>query len=222
MLEWLEEVEEPHNIEEDVSGELHIRRLESTPAPHEMNEVCQLFAAASVITGIDVMSQFPTPNEVAKSLILTEIAPYYSDVKEIYYDGVLRRINVRGIKPSASKFIQDKLVQGIYPVVTDLYRSENFNHATGPREVKYYQVRKEAIHPLHTPETEKVGYFFRHTFFAETGSVFLSPTGWTLEDGLRESITIRTFYTFAQSLILVVDAQDNSVIGLDVYGSGVR
>ncbi|MFS0555106.1 hypothetical protein [Brevibacillus sp. 179-C9.3 HS] len=218
MFEWVEEVEEPQITCDNVSGELKIRRVESTLEPHEMSEVCQLFAAYSVITGMDAMSQFPTPNEVAKNLILTEIVPHYTDVKEIYYDGVLQRINVHGIEPSSRKIIQDKLFQGIYPVVTDLYRSKNLNLATSTREVKYYRVRKEAIRPLYTRETEKVGYFFQHTFFAESGSVFLAPTGWTFENELRESFAIRTFCVFARSLILVVDTQDNCVIGLDIYG----
>ncbi|MCU6795124.1 hypothetical protein OB236_23740 [Paenibacillus sp. WQ 127069] len=116
------------------------------------------------------------------------------------------------------KIIQEKLNKGIYPVVTDLYRNNNLNLATGKRDIKYYSVRNEAISPLITQETEKLEIFFQNTFFADTGSVFFSPTGWILEDKLRDSITLRTFSVFSRSIILVVDKKDNSVIGLDIYG----
>jgi hypothetical protein len=31
--------------------------------------------------------------------------------------------------------------------------------------------------------------------------------------------TIRTFITFAEKIVLVVDSKDNSVVGLDIYGN---
>ncbi|WP_219837657.1 hypothetical protein [Paenibacillus sp. R14(2021)] len=130
---------------------------------------------------------------------------------------MLQSINVIGLKPNSRKLIENKLSDGIYPVVTDLYRNADLNLATGRRKLKYFSVRKEAIIPLNTLETEKLGDFFHNPFFADTGSVFLAPTGWVLEEKLRESVTIRTFIVFARLLILVVDSSDNRIVGIDIY-----
>ena len=39
-----------------------------------------------------------------------------------------------------------------------------------------------------------------------------------LEDSLKESIIIRSFCTFANSIVLVVDESNQEVIYLDIYG----
>lgn len=217
MFEWLEEVEKPHSNKSSYNGFFKMKKLESSFEPSGISEVGQLFAAYSVIIGSDAMTQIPTPNETAINLVATEITPYYKDVKGIYYDGVLRSVNVMGLKPNSTKIIENNLIDGIYPVVTDLYRNADLNLATGRRSLKYFSVRREAIVPLNNRETEKLGHFFHNTYFAEKGSVFLSPTGWVLEEKLRESITIRTFIVFARVLILVVDTSDNRIVGFDIY-----
>lgn len=130
---------------------------------------------------------------------------------------MLRQINVKGLKPASKEMIINKLHDGIYPVVTDLYRSDDLNLATGRRRLKYFAIRQERIDPLHNRETEKLKDFFQSTYFADTGSVFLCPTGWLLEANLSESVAIRTFCAFANSTILVVDADDNRIVGLDIY-----
>jgi hypothetical protein len=217
MFDWLVEIEKPNTIEDCLDGALEIKRMGSQSDTHDMSDVCQLFTAYSVIIGSDALSQLPTPSEIALNLIVTEISPHYTDVKEVYKNGVLRSINVRGLKPHSRKIIEEKLIKGIYPVVTDLYRNNNLNLATGKRNVKYFSVRNEVMSPLNTQETEKLNYFFQNTFFADSGSVLLAPTGWVLEDKLKDSLTLRTFTVFAHSLILVVDTKDNNVIGLDIY-----
>jgi hypothetical protein len=67
------------------------------------------------------------------------------DVKEVHINGVLRSINVMGLKPHSRKIIVEKLIEGIYPVVTDLYRNNNLNLATGKRNVKYFSVRTSLL-----------------------------------------------------------------------------
>ncbi|WEG14514.1 hypothetical protein PU629_09210 [Pullulanibacillus sp. KACC 23026] len=46
----------------------------------------------------------------------------------------------------------------------------------------------------------------------------LQPTGWILDDTLKESITIRAFSPFAKQMVLVIDEQDKTVVGLDICG----
>ncbi|MCU6795125.1 hypothetical protein OB236_23745 [Paenibacillus sp. WQ 127069] len=67
MFEWLVEIEKPHTIEDSLNGALKITRMDSQSDSHDMNEVCQLFSAYSVIIGDNALSQLPTPNEVVKT-----------------------------------------------------------------------------------------------------------------------------------------------------------
>ncbi|KXY31477.1 hypothetical protein [Bacillus sp. FSL K6-0067] len=55
-------------------------------------------------------------------------------------------------------------------------------------------------------------------FFQKNSYISLLPTGWILEDSLKESITIRSFCTFANKIVLVVDESNQEVISLDIYG----
>ncbi|GGE03044.1 hypothetical protein [Paenibacillus nasutitermitis] len=112
MFEWLEEIEKPHRNESSYDGLFKIKKLESSFEPSDISEVGQLFAAYSVIIGSDAMTQIPTPNENAISLITTEITPHYTDVKESYYNGVLRSINVMGLKPNSKKLSKISLLTG--------------------------------------------------------------------------------------------------------------
>lgn len=222
MFEWLVEIEKPYSNENSYQSSFKMMKLESPFEPIDITEVGQLFAAYSVIIGSDAMTQIPTPNETSINIITTEIIPHYRDVKGVYNDGVLQRINVKGLKPTSKRIIENKLKDGIYPVVTDLYRNDDLNLATGRRSLKYFSIRKEEILPLITRETEKLEHFFHNTFFAKKGSVFFCPTGWILEEKLRESVAIRTFIVFASSLVLVVDASDNRIVGLDIYAQAIE
>lgn len=133
-------------------------------------------------------------------------------------DGKLKEINVRGLKKESKRIMQDLLSNGIYPVIPDLYRTKNLNLATGPRELKHYRVNKEMIDSLYLDETEKIREFLMSSFFTESGSIMVQPTGWKLEDNLQDSVTIRAFSTFAKQIVLVVNDKDMSVVGLDIYG----
>ncbi|MDB5052351.1 MAG: hypothetical protein JWM44_401 [Bacilli bacterium] len=218
MFDWLYEIEKPIIRLNDESGELRIKKINSEISLNQMSEVCQLFASFSVIIGSDALTELPTTNDDALNTIMNEIVPHYLDVKEIYIGGILRKINVRRLKRNSSKMIEELLSDGIYPVIPDLYRSNSPNLATEPRKLKYFSVRQELISQPHIMETEKIKNFFNNSFFAETGSVFITPTGWSLEENLKESITIRTFCTFANKIILVIDTKDRSVVGLDIHG----
>ncbi|PGK32826.1 hypothetical protein CN907_25885 [Bacillus anthracis] len=61
-------------------------------------------------------------------------------------------------------------------------------------------------------------YFLKHSFFQKEGCISFVPTGWFLEGSLKESITIRSFCTFANTIVLVVDESNQEVISLDIYG----
>ncbi|HDR4391995.1 hypothetical protein KAF80_26135 [Bacillus sp. WL1] len=57
-----------------------------------------------------------------------------------------------------------------------------------------------------------------NTYFAKSGSINFAPKGWKLNSSLIESTTLRLFATFAKKIVLVVNEEDQSVIGLDIFG----
>jgi hypothetical protein len=217
MLEWITEIEKkyPSNNE---NGQLSIKRFNSTVELNEMSSVCQFFASFDVILDENALTVLPTPNDKALNIIMNEVVPHYIDVKQIFIDGKLKEINVRGLKEESKKIVKDLFLKGGYPVMLDLYRTNNLNLATGPRNLKHYLIKQQSLSPLHLSETETIREFLESTFFAEKGSIMLQPTGWKLDDTLKESVTIRAFSTFAKQIVLVVDDKDKSVVGLNIYG----
>lgn len=218
MFKWITEIDEPPFGFNNENGELSIKSINSTVELNEMSPVCQFFAAFDVILDDDSLTSLPSPNDNALETILNEVVPHYLDIKQIFIDGKLKEISVRCLKKESKKLVQDLLSNGIYPVIPDLYRTKNLNLATEPRELNHYLVNQELIDPLFIKETEKLRQFFMSSFFTESGSIMLQPTGWILDDSLNESVTIRAFSTFAKQIVLVVDDNDMSVVGLDIYG----
>jgi hypothetical protein len=218
MFKWFTEIDEPPSEFNNDNGELKIERIETTVELKEMSPVCQFFASFDVIFDCDSLTSLPTPNQTALETILNEVVPHYLDIKQIYIDGKLIEINVRGLKKESKRILQDLLSNGINPVIADLYRTKNLNLPTRPRKLKYYSVNQEMIDSLHIEETEKVRGFLISSFFTARGLISLQPTGWKLDDNLKESVTIRAFSTFAKKIVLVVDDKDMSVVGIDICG----
>ncbi|ADU32187.1 hypothetical protein [Evansella cellulosilytica] len=218
MLKWMTEIDEPLSEMNNDHGELNIERLEATDELKEMSPVCQFFTSFDVILDCDSVTALPTPTQTALKTILNEVVPHYLDIKEIYINGKLIEINVTGLKKESKRLVQESLTNGIYPVIPDLYRTKNLQLPTGPRNLKYYSVNLDMIDSLHNDETEKIRDFLISSFFTSRGFISLQPTGWKLEDSLKESVTIRSFSTFAKQIVLVVDEKDMSVVGLDIYG----
>ncbi|MEH7481542.1 hypothetical protein V7157_10795 [Neobacillus drentensis] len=218
MFEWITEIEEPPFRFNDENGELRFESIDSKVELNEVSPVCLLFASFDVVLDEDSLTSLPTPNEKAIDIILNEVVPHYLDVKQVFIDGKLKEINVRYLKNESKRIIRNLLSNGIYPLIPDLFRTRNSNLATYPRVLKYYSINKELIRQLHIEETNKIRDFLCSSFFANTGSISLQPTGGVLEDNLKESVTIRTFSTFADQIVLIVNDKDKSVVGLDIYG----
>ncbi|GEL77202.1 hypothetical protein [Tenuibacillus multivorans] len=218
MFKWITEIDQPPFEFNNENGEFRLKRLDSTVELNEMSPVCQLFASFDVILDHDALTILPTPNDHALETILNEVVPHYLDVKQIFIDGKLKEINVRSLKKESKKIVEDLLSNNIYPVIPELYRTKNLNLPTEPRKLKHYLVKLELIDPLFIEETEKIHNFFKSSFFTESGSIKLQPTGWKLNEHLKESVTIRAFSTFAKQIVLVVNEEDMRVVGLDIYG----
>lgn len=218
MYEWIREIEEPIHPYKEESGELRIQSLQSNTSLDKMSPIFQLFASVNVIFNQDFLSSFPTPNSKALNIIHNEIVPHYSEVRQVFIDGKLIEINVRFLKEESRKLLTNSVSSNIHPIVPDLYRSMEYDISPYPRKLKYYLVNKEKIKQKALDGTDEISEFLRSSFFESNGSLFLMPSGWFLEDSLRESVTLQSLSTFAKQIILMVNENDNRVIAIDVYG----
>lgn len=218
MYEWLKEIEEPEYPYKDESGELRLKRIQSNTSLDKMSPIFQLFASVNVIFQQDFLSSFPVPNRHALKIVQNEIVPHFLEVKEIYIDKELIEINVRFLKKESRKRLSDLLSADIHPIVPDLYRDVEFNISPYPRKVKYYLVNQDKIQQKVLDGMEDISGFLRSSFFESKGLLTFMPSGWLLEDSLRESVTLQSMSTFAKKIILMVNENDNRVIELNVYG----
>jgi hypothetical protein len=218
VYEWLKEIEEPIYTYKEEPGELRIQSFQSNTSLYKMSYIFQIFASVNIIFNQDFLSSFPAPNSHALKIIHSEIVPHYSEVKQIFIDENLIKINVRFLKAESRKMLTNLLTSGIHPIVPDLYRNMEFNISPYPRKLKYYLVNKEEIKQKAFDGTEENSEFLRCSFFANNGLLSLMPSGWFLDDSLKESVTLQSLSTFAKQIILMVNENDNRVIAIYIYG----
>jgi hypothetical protein len=214
----MKEIEKPNYPYKEASGELRIRSFQSNKSLDKMSPIFQLFASVNVMFNQDFLSSFPAPNSKALNIIHNEIVPHYSEVKQIFIDEKLIEINVRFLKEESRNMLTNLLSSDIHPIVPDLYRNMEYDISPYPRKLKYYLVNKEKIKQKAVDRTDEISEFLTSSFFESNGSLSLMPSGWFLDDSLRESVTLQSLSTFAKQIILMVNENDNRVIAIEVYG----
>ncbi len=218
MYDWLIEIEEQKYPSPTINEDFYIKKISPVSSNTTLSPICQLFSGMDVILEEDVYTSFPITNDVALNIIKNELIPHYKNVKQVFINNELHEIFMIGLKEESKQTLKALLTNGIYPVVPDLYRSRSFNRIVGRRKLKYYSVLFNCIDPMFLIETQEIAYFLKHSFFEIEDCISLVPTGWLLEDSLKESILIRSFCTFANKIVLVVDESNQEVISLDIYG----
>lgn len=218
MFDWLIEIDEPKYSESNIDENFHIKKIPTVSSTPNISPICQLFSGMDIILKEDVYTSFPITNDVTLNIVKNELTPHYKDVKQVFINNELHEIFMIGLKEESKQTLKELLTNGIYPVVPDLYRSCSFNRIVGRRTLKYYSVLFDCIDPMFLKETQEIAYFLKHSFFEKEDCISLVPTGWILEDSLKESITLRSFCTFANKIVLVVDESNQEVISLDIYG----
>ncbi|MDA1679568.1 MULTISPECIES: hypothetical protein [unclassified Bacillus cereus group] len=218
MFDWLIEIDEPKYSVSNIDENFHIKKIPTVSSTPNISPICQLFSGMDVILEEDVYTSFPITNDVTLNIVKNELTPHYKDVKQVFINNELHEIFMIGLKEESKQTLKELLTNGIYPVVPDLYRSRSFNRTVGRRTLKYYSVLFDCIDPMFLNETQEIAYFLKHSFFQKEGSISLVPTGWFLKESLKDSITLRSFCTFANKIVLIVDESNQEVISLDIYG----
>ncbi|WP_256942415.1 hypothetical protein [Bacillus sp. OV166] len=225
-FEWIEELneEEFDSLFEDCDddGEFHIngftyKTIKSENRLNEMSEICFLYAAPDAIFENHhsaLVFQDVTPWVL--EIIMKEIVPHYKVVKELYIEEKFKEIQLSGLKDESKEMAKELIYQRFYPVVTDLYRNNRLDETVGC--IQYFLIKKEDVTPLFFKETERIHQFMKNNNFQNNKPFVITPYGWKLDENLKDSIAIRSFYSFAKKIVLVVNTFDDSVRAIFIFG----
>ncbi|SMQ80906.1 hypothetical protein SAMN05444673_4032 [Bacillus sp. OV166] len=230
-FEWIEEIAEgdfdslfeDEDDEEDFYNRMRnqsVRLIKSEKSLNEISVICFFYAAPEVILeDHQSVLVFQDMNPWLQEVIMKELVPHYKVVKEFFVQGKFKEIQLSELKKESKELVKSLLSKGYYPVVSDLYRGTQSEQSTGPRNLKYFLIKKESVNPLELKENKRIQQFLLNESFQKNRPFFLKPVGWKLQEDLRDSITIRSFYNFAEKIVLLVNTVDDSIIGIYIFGA---
>ncbi|WP_248926856.1 hypothetical protein [Paenibacillus hamazuiensis] len=195
----------------------YLKKIDDNKTPREMSELAAFFAAASVLIDEGTMVSLPVRNEAASRMVLAEIAPHFNDVKIVYVDDEADVVNMRLIKPESAALFHNGR-SGISGIMRDFFRTGDISLWTSERRRKIgsFTVDNSKLAPYDVPDTQSLKQYITSAYFNAEEDLSLTPTGWTFEDGLRDSIALRFFAAFVPQITLVVDLDEGRVIGVDL------
>ncbi|WP_256942429.1 hypothetical protein [Bacillus sp. OV166] len=222
---WIKEIDEHHfdslfkedNETEFGIGNFTFRTVKSENKLNQMSEACFFFAAPSVILHENYSLSFRDVQPLLLEILIKDFVPHYKNVKQLFILGEFKEIRFEDLKEESKKIVENLIAANFYPVISDLYRGK-YAEKSGMRKLQYFLINKEDITPLYSKETEKIQQFIQSAFFDQNEPFCRQPVGWKLEQNLKESITIRSFCTFAKEIVLLVNAVDDSVEAMYIFG----
>lgn len=218
MLNWIEEFKPINNsrMEQPPLRRVHLKKI-SLEAPSSMTELARFVSAGSVLLADNMMNGLSAKDETARNLIMNDIAPHFIDVKLVYVEGEVEAVNIQYLKEESKKRF-DSTSNGIIQVIHDLYRTRDMSvwKSEHRRELIQFAVKIHELDTYDIPHTEDLKEFLKRGYFDLGEEFCLIPTGWTLEEELKESITLRFFATFTPRITLFVDSSNGQVVMLQL------
>lgn len=218
MLNWLIEIEPPKMDFSMPSPKIRVERIES-PESNEISTVSQFFLS-SILLGTDdtFITGIPVPNKEILQQIIQEIAPHYEKVLLVYEDDKASNINLSTIKKSSKEKFLSQLSDNVgVSIFSELYKAIDSSNPRQKKKLKYFLINKEKIQPLFSNEVEEIANFFYATYLKDSSFIPLVPYGWYVNNELQYSLFIRSFISYFEKVILVVDENDNKVYGIDLW-----
>ncbi|MCE3200155.1 hypothetical protein [Paenibacillus sonchi] len=197
----------------------HMERLELESPPVGMTAAAQYFIAQQAWLSDDFQQMIPADNANIRELILAEVAPHFTDVKQVIREGNIETIYLQELKPESRQLFVDTHT-GILPVLEDLYRHHDIRDSFSgvKRKIVNYVVDPAALEPYETPGTETLQALLNAYLELPDGEYALMPLGWKFDDHLQNSSALRFFAGWAPHLMLGVDADTDEVIILHMSG----
>ena len=219
MFQWLTEIDKPVvNKSKELHSDLNIERLSENKDTYEISDVFLFFASPNIIFNIDFLTALPTPTKFSLNVILNEMAPHYNKVQVIKKKDNITTINLKFLKKHSQRLLNKALLEGVLGgIINDIYRTNELHISMHRLNLKYYKVNGKYIQTVKLEGFDRVMEFLESSFLTSGGPFTLSPSGWTLEEELKNSIAIRAFSSFSKEIILVVDSADNTVVAVYIY-----
>jgi hypothetical protein len=230
-FDWIEEIDEgdfdslfeDEDNEEDFYNRIRnqsVRLIKSEKSLNEMSVICFFYAAPDVILeDHQSVLVFQDINPWLQEVIMNELVPHYKVVKEFFVQEKFREIQLSELKKESKELVKSLLSKGYYPVISDLYKDTRSVQPMGPGNLKYFVIKKESLNLLELNENERIHQFIMNKSFKENKPFFMKPVGWKLQEDLRDSVTIRSFYNFAEKIVLLVNTVDDSIRGVYIFGT---
>lgn len=219
MFKWIEEFKPSNKVMKEIRHRRFNLKKVSFESPVSMTELARLLSAGSMLLADNMMDVFSAKDETVRSLIMNDIAPHFEDVKIVYVEDEIDVVNMQYLKEESKKMF-DTTNNGIIQVIQDLFRTNDMSIWTSgkKRELTQYSVKINELDMYDIPNTKDIKDFFIKGYF-DLGEEFnFIPTGWTLEEKLKESKALRFFATFIPCITLVVDASNEQVVMILLSG----
>jgi hypothetical protein len=169
MFSWLEEVErKSFDTVMPEHKSFRIEKMQLETITTSITELGQLFTAASFLLSDNTMVQLPARDLIARNLIISEIAPHFKEVKVMLIDNKIEVVMMQYLKDTSRQILQDLFLCGLYPVVSDMYRSKEMNlHGSHKprRAIQRYRVKDEWLEPLQLTGTLSIQQFVESGYF---------------------------------------------------------
>lgn len=191
-----------------------------------MTALGQYFTAAAMAMGLSeqeyehMVVDLPAPDEDIKRLILTEIAPHFTQVQQNVEVDNTPLIRMQGLRREAKPLFARTVTEAL-PIIQDLYRQPG-------RQEQQYKERRTILHyPVNTgrlkpyePERPEELEGLKNLLtkaFIESGKEFnIVPSGWRFDEELCESPALRFLGSFVPAIGLYVDDNTCEVVMLQL------
>jgi len=215
MFAWLEEVE-PH--EKDFGEFKETSRIEQFESlDHGAINPISLYFLSSTILGEEAdlfLHVIPFEDENTYVKVLSEVAPHFQKVVVLHYEDGSGAFNLSKVKRSSKVEFHQMLVNDEIPdIFTEMYKGKL--ELLSPTKLKSMKVIKEKIKPIVVEEAKELAWFFRSTYLKENSYMSLVPSGWFLQDSLKESLLLRGLLQYFE-IALVIREADGRVVGIDI------
>lgn len=220
-MDWLSKVEpiilEPEEIMRIQEMQLKPYRIEriELASVDKISELAILFVAGCVWGSESTMVSLPTRNDCSRTKILEEVAPHFRDIKLVWQDNRIDKINMQHMKEESKQLFLNNDVEMI-EIVRDLYRTVDVtNPMHSPRRpIQHYHIDEAAIETLQVNHTDSLKKYICREYMHENEELVFLPSGWVLSDALKESLFLRFIVGCVPTVHLLVD-QDSKVIAIE-------
>lgn len=230
MFDWIRN----HSLIEYIEEELRIdvshpgfrmEQLLLDQEPEQMTALAQFFAAVSVWGNDNTMNIIPVDDGEVRKLVMDELSIHYQNVRLCIEEHRTQLVYLQQMKTKSAELFATANPKFMM-VLEDLYReprSKDQMHLMGKkRSLLYYSVDPSSLTSFDVDGTASLKLLLNQTYLERGESFVLQPRGWVLDDGLSESLALRFFAGFVPALTLVVDADTDQVISLELSRAEIR